>query len=166
MLKIALLTLVFAFPLYADIRVANSYVSWAETAISEDRWNDALLALERANDFSDVSSDVSYLLALARFNQNRDRALVLRALNQGLALNRWNKYSALDARTLRAETLIQIRRYNEAIAELSALPQNVNVLSLQLLALRGLDNREYFAQALEQIMNRYPGSARPVRIFF
>ena len=49
-----------------DAAVASRYFDYALAAALDGRWADAEETLSRASDFSDVSSDVSYLLALAR----------------------------------------------------------------------------------------------------
>ncbi|MDR3276424.1 MAG: hypothetical protein LBT11_04320, partial [Treponema sp.] len=46
-----------------DEAAAERYAEWAAGAMAEGRWTEALEALERAQDFAAVSSDLSYMLA-------------------------------------------------------------------------------------------------------
>jgi len=91
-----------------DSAVAERYAQWAKETIEKGQWNEALAGLERASDFADISSDISYLLALARSRQNKGRRLVLQALDQALYVNRWKLYDSEAARLLKADSLIGI----------------------------------------------------------
>ena len=76
-----------------DAAVATQYVLWAEDAITAGQWTRARAALERAADFADVSSDISYLLALARSRTNDNRGSVLQAVRQAIKTGLWSRYS-------------------------------------------------------------------------
>ncbi|MDR2534796.1 MAG: hypothetical protein LBD29_02025 [Treponema sp.] len=152
--------------LVGDRVIAEKYAVWAKTAIEEGRWAEALAGLERGSDFSTVSSDIAYLLGLARSHENRPRGAVLEAVNYALETNHWNSYTPLSAVILKAETLIQIRRYTEALSELAGLPQTVDTLYLRLLALKGLNDKEGFSKILTKYMDAYPRDPRGIRVFF
>ena len=84
-----------------DAIVAERFVIWAEEAIAAGQLPQALIALERASDFADVSSDVSYLLAFVRSQKNESRLLVLQALEKAIKVNQWRRYSEAQARLCR-----------------------------------------------------------------
>ena len=174
MLRVAVLFLVFACGVHTvvysqttgDNAIAERFVLWAQNAIAEERWAEALAALERGADFADASSDVSYLLAYVSMRENRPRDRIFETLRYSLVTDRWNLYSADDARTLLAQALIESLRYNDALRELALVPVNIETISLRLRALRWLDDRERFAETLDVAMNRFPRDPQPVRIFF
>jgi tetratricopeptide (TPR) repeat protein len=149
-----------------DTAVAERYVEWARTAIENEQWALAEEALERAADYADISSDLSYLLALARNHQNRSRRAVLEALHNALAVGRWNSYSAGEARLLLAETLIAIRSFEEALASLDLAGESSREISLRALAYRGLGDSRGFIQTITQALLQYPRSPEPANILF
>ena len=152
-----------------DAAVAYRYALWAKEAIEKNQWSEALAALERASDFADVSSDISYLLALARSREGQGRGLVLEALNRALYVDRWRIYESADARLLKAENLIAVRAYNEALNELSQQRKSPRETGLVLRALCGLhrgSRSEEFLNYLTLTLDRYPRECGPVRIFF
>ncbi|GHV93436.1 hypothetical protein AGMMS50268_39390 [Spirochaetia bacterium] len=144
---------------------AELYTAWAEQLIGENRWPEALVVLERGGDFADVSSDISYLLALARFHENSPRGAVLEALRRGLEARRWTKYSAAKARLLEAEVLVQLRNFSEALQVLSQAPVGVDAERLRLLALKGLSDRVEFRRVMAEALDRYPRESGPALIF-
>jgi hypothetical protein len=155
-----------------EAAVAERYVEWVLTAIEREGWEEAEEALERAADYADVSSDISYLLALVRSRLDRPRRLVLEALRMGLAFNRWNRYSASQARLLEAETLIAIRAFEEALGSLGsrgsleAAGEDEHSLSLKAQAYQGLRDSRLFIQSIGEALDRYPRSPEPPRILF
>ena len=144
---------------------AGRYAQWAKNAMDEGRWKEALSALERAADFADVSSDISYLLALALSHENRPQGTVLGALDAALAVNRWKMCNPESARLLRADTLITLRAYPEALAELSRVGNSPGKAVLWLRALVSFRPNEFFSYMAETL-DRYPRETGPVRIFF
>jgi hypothetical protein len=149
-----------------DTAVAERYVQWVRNAIDGDQWALAEEALERAADYADVSSDLSYLLALVRTHERRPRWTVLEALHSALAFNRWNFYSREEARLLEAETLIAIRSFGEALDSLQTAGESNRALCLRALACRGLRDSRGFLQTIKAGLDRYPRSPEPVRILF
>jgi hypothetical protein len=141
-----------------DPAVAERYFLWADQAAAEGRWPEALAALERAADFADVSSDLSYLLALARshaleaeggFIQSfsprphqgtrpNNRRTVLEAVERALEADRWGRYSPAKARLLEAEQFAALRNYAAALASLEGVPDCADAAALRLAALKGL----------------------------
>jgi hypothetical protein len=148
-----------------DPAQAEKYTAWAEKAISEDRWAEALTALERAADYGDVSSDLSYLLAKARSHANQSRGSVLEALGRALTANRWHTYSPVDAKLMEAENFIALKRYAEALNILAPLPDSYEAACLKLLALRFLPGMEEFRRQMSSALDRYPRETGLVRIF-
>ena len=151
--------------LRGDRAVADRYALWAKNAVEEGRWEEALAALERASDFADVSSDIAYLLALALYRQNQPRSMVLSALEKALEVNSWTFYDSESTRLLKAENLIAIKAYTQAILELSKVHRSPKETELLLKALIS-SNPEEFRRSLEEALDRYPRETAPVRLFF
>jgi tetratricopeptide (TPR) repeat protein len=149
-----------------DAAVAERYAEWARTAIAEERWEEAEAALERAADYADVSSDLSYLLALARSRLGRPRRLVLDALRQGLAFKRWKVHSAAQARLLEAETLIATRSFEAALEALQEAGDDGHTLSLKARAYRGLLDGRLFIRTIQEALDRNPRSPEAPRLLF
>jgi hypothetical protein len=149
-----------------DAAVAERYAEWARAAIEREEWEAAETALERAADYADVSSDLSYLLALVRSRLNRPRRLVLDALRRGLAFKRWNAASAAQARLLEAETLIALRSFEAALDSLRAVAEDDHTLCLKARAYRGLADSRLFIQTLREALDRGPRSPEAPRILF
>ena len=166
--------------IWGDGEAAEQYVRWAGQAIEEGRWGEALAALERAADFANVSSDVSYLLAYVRSREGKSRVSVIEALDKAIETNRWVSYNAVQAFLLKAEQLIAVRRFTDALyvldqAEGNAVTERADLAILRLLAFRGLasGNNADSVQALARFrgltlsaMDRFPRDPRPLRIFF
>ncbi|MCL2380559.1 MAG: hypothetical protein FWC64_03075 [Treponema sp.] len=148
-----------------DSAVAEQYARWALAAIERGQWAQALAGLERAAGFADVSSDISYLLALARTNQNQSRRSVLQALTQALYVNRWSLFNSEAARFLKAETLIAVRAYEDALVELSRVAPGPREATLRLRALAAFRPWEFFSQ-MAHILDLYPRETEPVRVLF
>jgi len=125
-----------------DILVAERYVVWAEQAIADGRMAQAQATLERANDFADVSSDVSYLLASVRARNGESRFLVLEALEKAIGVNQWRRYSEAEALLLQAEHLIALRRFYAALNSLDIYrflaSETIDSALLRMQALSGL----------------------------
>jgi len=159
-----------------DSAIADRYVQWAEQQIKAGQWSQARNALERAADYADVSSDISYLLALARFNTNESRGSVLQALGNAIQTRRWTRYSEAEARLLEARELIAMRRYSSALDALAIFQpvavETADAAMLRLAALKGLVNNgavSYsveFRRRMSEAMNRYPRDTRALRLLF
>ena len=170
-----------------DPAVAEKYLQWAEDAIAAERWDQARAALERAADFADVSSDISYLLALARSHENESRRLVLDSLEQAIITRRWKYYTEAQARLLQADQLIILRRYSQALNTLAVYKtidgETADLALLRLGALKGLilnggDSSGVrpapgvvilpvpaeFRRRMLETLDRYPSDPRPLRI--
>ena len=152
------------FPL-RDSAVARQYALWAQGMIESGDWQRALAGLERAADFADVSSDISYMLAQARAHTGGSRRLVLEALDTALHLNRWDMFDSEAARLLRSRTLIEMGAHHEALTELSRVRPSPQEAVLNLRALAASRPQDFFARA-EQVFDMYPRETEPVRVFF
>jgi tetratricopeptide (TPR) repeat protein len=146
--------------------VAEQYVFWAEEAAAAGRWDEALAGLERAADYADVSSDLSYLLALARSRTGKPRGAVLEALGRAGEAGRWRRYSPEAALLLEAETLIALRNFSGALNLLARRPADADGAALRLSALRGLPDLREFRRVMEETLERYPRDPRPAEVFF
>ncbi|MDR3138889.1 MAG: hypothetical protein LBT95_04355, partial [Treponema sp.] len=148
-----------------DWEAGIKYVDWVRQAISEERWDEAAAALERGTDFSDVSSDISYLFALVCSRRGRPRGAVLAALRRALEVDRWHRYSPGEGRLLEAETLIALRRFPEALDVLAPLPPGAGADRLRLFALKGLDRRKDFRSLMAKALDAYPWDPFFPRLF-
>ena len=148
-----------------DSAVAERYAKWANDTIIKGQWSAALAGLERAADFSDVSSDISYLLALARSHEKKDRGSVLQALNKAFYIDNWHIYGPESARLLKAENLIAIKAYREAMAELSMVRSSPEQAVLTLKALY-YSKDGIFHRFITETLDRYPRETGPARILF
>jgi len=159
-----------------DSAIADRYFQWAEQQIKAGQWTLARNALERAADYADVSSDLSYLLAKARLNTNESRGSVLQAVGDAIRVGRWNRYGEAEARLLEASQLIAMRRYSDAIGSLAIFQpvavETADAAILRLNALKGLVNGGLetasgeFLKRTTEAMNRYPRDARVLRLLF
>jgi hypothetical protein len=159
-----------------DSAIGDRYIQWVEQTIKAGQWSQARSALERAVDYADVSSDISYLLALARFNTNESRGSVLQAVGKAIRTGRWMHYSEAQARLLEAQQLIAMRRYSAAIDSLSIFQpvavETADAAMLRLAALKGLVNSgavsysAEFRRRMAEAMNRYSRDTRALRLFF
>ena len=171
----------YAQPIYAqpqigsgldDTEVARQYVDWAQKAMDETRWKEALSALERAADFANVSSDLSYLLAVARLNGGQNRIKVIEALDMAIETNIWVSYNKAQALLLKAELLISMRNYTGALFCIDQVSETADSAMLRLMAFRGLANsgdveaQARFRSLTLSAFDRYPRDPRPLRIFF
>jgi tetratricopeptide (TPR) repeat protein len=148
-----------------DTEAADKYAAWAKTAMDEGRWPEALAGLERAADFADVSSDLSWLLALARSHFNEPRGAVLEALRKAAAVNQWRWYNPAGALFMEAELLIELRFFSNALEVLSFLPEDARTMRLRLLALKNYGRYEEFLGDMERALNRYPRDAGIARVY-
>jgi len=179
---------------FGDAEPARQYVQWARQMIDEGRWAEALAGLERAMDFADVSSDISYLFALACIHNiyadmRCNRYSAIDALERAIEINRWEIYNESMALLLKAEQLIFMRRFSNALSTLDQIGANLypfgavssgadfaaDLVYLRLLAFRGLaDSAGYdsvqamarFRSLVLSAMDRHPRDPRPLRVFF
>ncbi|MDR0641339.1 MAG: hypothetical protein LBG07_02645 [Treponema sp.] len=171
---------------------AEQFLEEAGRLIGEDRWGEALALLERGADFAGVSSDISYLLALARRHEGFPLPAVLEALARAAGAGRWEKYSPVQAYLLEAETLIWLRDYSGALRILDRAEQGSpeiwtfsgpesgkdggdipprqedqsQAVILRLLALKGLPDQGEFCRRLRLALDRCPRDPRLVEILF
>ena len=157
-------TALYASEERGDGAMALRYAQWAKDAIDQGRWSEAHAALERAADFADVSSDISYLLALTRVNANWGRGSVIEALETALLTDRWVIHSSEEARLLKIEKLIGLRFYHDALLELSMVSRSPREAELTLKAL--VSRPAEFRRVMAETLSRFPRETGPVRIFF
>jgi len=175
-----------------DFEVAAQYVRWIQRALDEKRWDDAAAALNRTEEFAGVSSDISYLHVYIYCNYDKNpflpvRTELIKYLDRAIDTNRWIIYNENNALLFKAELLIALRRYHDALECLDRVSERegaagsaqirADAAMQRLLALRGMafsGRPEYnTAQALSQFrsqvliaMDRFPRDSRPLRIFF
>jgi hypothetical protein len=160
---------------YDDGQAAQQYVNWAKKEIDEGRWSSALAGLERAADFANVSSDISYQLALARSHEDKNRTGIIEVLDHAVDVNRWVIYNKNDALLLKAQQLVAMRKFSNAISILDGTVTNADSVCLRLMALKGQasgigdstnDAPQLFRTLLLSALDRFPRDPRPLRIFF
>ncbi|MDR3145765.1 MAG: tetratricopeptide repeat protein [Treponema sp.] len=149
-----------------DRAVAERYAGWARRAMDEGRWTEAEAALERAADYADVSSELSWLLALVRLHEKRLPGAVLEALRRAIAADRWESYPPEEVRLLEAALLIRFRFYAEALESLSRIPEGADAALLRLRALMGLRDLSRFRGAMKDSLERYPRDPRQAELLF
>jgi len=147
-----------------DRAMAERYAQWAKNTMEMGLWSEANSGLERAADFADVSSDIGYLLALTRLHENKPRTGVLEALNLALLVDNWVIYNAELARFEKADTLIALRLYPEALQELLLVRRGPRRAALTLKALANYRLPD-FRQNMREVLDLYPRESEPVRIF-
>lgn len=147
-----------------DTAVAGKYVDWALSALEQGNWTAAEQALEGASDFSDQSSDASYLLALVRFTLNRPIGAVLEADKRALAVHRWSRYTEAGALLLEAQALIDLRSFSEALEVLQGLSPSSDSAYLRLRALWGLHDWTTFRRTMAAAFDAYPLDTRFPRL--
>ncbi|MCL2230633.1 MAG: hypothetical protein FWC01_06015 [Treponema sp.] len=170
-----------------DSAAAQQYYRWIEQAINEDRWDDARAALVRTRGFENVSSDLSYIRAIVYKRFGEMRTDVIEALDTAIQTNRWVFNNEVNALLFKAETLLILRRYRQAIACIDLIEAREGIIStspiaasaamvrldaLQSLALGrepvndpGLALAQFRSQLLIT-MDRFPRDPRPLIIFF
>ncbi|MDR2182168.1 MAG: hypothetical protein LBN92_05755 [Treponema sp.] len=152
---------------FGDAAIAQKYIIWAEGEISGGRTARALAALERGSDYAASSSDISYLLALLRDREGAGRGAVLAACRQALETDRWDRYTAGEARLLEARALVELRRFREALFVLQSCdPRAADTVYWRLCALKELDERSEFTGRLAGALSSFPRDARFLRVFF
>jgi len=168
---------------WGDGEAAQKYVEWIKQAVDEGRWSEALAATERAADFANVSSDISYQFALVLSNMGKSRKSIIEALDRALEINRWVIYSENQALLLKARQLIAMRKYLNAFEALDKAGESADVAVLRLLALRGMASAgsavpvgtegydpvfalSRFRSQILVAMDRYSRDPRPLRVFF
>jgi hypothetical protein len=168
-LMILLFLLLMAGPVNAqqtgDAAIAARYLAWAQTAIDDDRWDAAGTALERARDFAEASSDISYLRAVVLLHQGEAKGAVLEALRQALETRRWTSYTPEQARFLEAQVLIRLRLFYQALRSLEMVYTDAESTYLRLCALRYV-SPDGFRGSLSEALEQYPRDPRFVQLFF
>jgi hypothetical protein len=146
--------------------MAEKYALWAMDSIKQEQWMEAEAALERAADFADVSSDLSYLLALCQNQLNRPRGAVLYALDKAIETDRWTHYDVDSAFLLKAETLLAVKDYFGVIDIVNRLHPSAETMILHLHALKRLDDVSAFLRLMTRALNLYEHDPRFVSILF
>jgi len=169
-----------------DAEAAHQYIVWIRQALDEGRIGEAIAAIDRALDFSNVNSDISYLAAFIGKIGETSRLAVINHLDTAIEVNRWVYYSENDALVLKAEQLVNMRRYSSALAALDQiregdisrnaatdiLPLSADAAMLRLKAFRGLAFNSLSATEIAAFqsltlsaMNRFSRDTRPAVIF-
>ena len=171
-----------------DSAIAHRYAAWVAKAIVAGQWEQARAGLGRASDFIDVSSDISYQMALVLSHDNESRAQILAVLANAIHTGLWSQYTEAQARFMQAGLFIAMRRYTEALDTLAVrralVGDDADSAMLRLEALKGLAMTGQrlsgvqtgveanlplpaeFRHRILETMDRYPRDTRPLRILF
>jgi hypothetical protein len=142
-----------------EAEIAGKYLEWARQAANEGRRGAAINALRRALNYADVSSDISYLLASLEYEDEMImRGQVLSNVNLAIGTDRWNYYSLNDARLLKANILVDLMRYDEALRIIALIDESEEKELLRLKALLHSKQNALFRRAAERAMELYPFS--------
>jgi len=168
-ISIVLLYISSGLSLFAQVDetpLAQLYVEGALKAIHDGRWSDAEVLLEQGSDFSAASSDLSYLIALVRFQLERPVTTVLEALRQAKMTDRWQRYTAQSASLIEAQALMMMRQFEQAQQILQSLFPSADVLYFQLTILALQDYQDQFTQLFYKTVNTYPLDPRFPALYF
>lgn len=146
--------------------LAQQYVEGALKAIYDGRWQDAEALLEQGADFASASSDLSYLIALVRFQLARPVGSVLEALRQAKMTDRWQRYTAQSASLLEAQALMVMRQFEQAQQLLQGFFPSADVLYFQCKILALQNNQGQFTRLVSQAVNTYPLDPRFPALYF
>ena len=165
-----------------DTAIARRYLEWAQREAGAGRNAEAIAALERAVDYTAVSSDLSYYMALLQegnlhrsawlsIQADYSRFSIIEKCRLALETNRWEHYTPEEARLLEAKMLTGLRFFEETLYVLRYCDSEKYITQYSsLLALRGLaqshGEEAEFLKALSVIMDRFPREPGPVKILF
>ena len=172
-----------------DSAMALKYINYIQEAIEKGKWDEAQygFGFARAQDFNDVLSDISYLQAVLQHkNGPIDKKIIINNLNQAIDVNRWVIYSKNEALILKAELLISLRDYTDALECINIISRSAELASnaqmradtamLRIRALRAIaagntvgDPIQALAQFRSEVllaMDRFPRDPRPLQYFF
>jgi hypothetical protein len=142
-------------PATGEEALASAYVEWTVPLVQVSPAK-AERALLRASDYADVSSDISYLLAVARRELNRPRDEILAPLDRALLTDKWEKFSSAQARTLKVKTLLEMKRYDAALSVIATLPASAAMTAAKLWALIQSGSQDAFREAADIALDAYP----------
>ncbi|MDR1468202.1 MAG: hypothetical protein LBT00_02790 [Spirochaetaceae bacterium] len=134
--------------------------SLLESGSGGGRLDEAEAALLRSLDYADVSSDISYQLAFVRQELRRPTALVLEAVRNALAVDRFRIYQPEDARLIEARALLTVRQYSNALRSVQLCADNVESALVRLEAWKGLDDRQGFIREASLSLDRFARDPR------
>jgi hypothetical protein len=140
-LSVALLGLLFLGASGGEVSpqfaVAQKYADWAQAVLARGEYEKALVFLEKARDYANSSSDLSYMLAVSRNQCGKSADSVLNAALVALETGNWNQYKHTDALFLSAQMNVRLRRYKTALDALAGCEESAETALLRLSALRG-----------------------------
>lgn len=149
-----------------EAAVADRYFRYALTAAERGAWEEAEKTLIRSLDYADVSSDIPYLLAVARRRLSRPVSSALAAVRLSLAASRFRQYSREEAILLQADCLVVMRAFEEARMVLALLPNGPDRLYLSIKAAAGLADWNRFRELLRTAIEAHPHDPRFLRLLF
>lgn len=147
-----------------DAAIAEKYFQWAQKAVDEGRWREAFIGLERASDFAECSSDISYLSAVVRLHEKQPRDAALTAVKFAVETDEWRHYSREQGLLLQAKIEIGFHRFRGALSLLNAVMDSAEEVRLRLLAYKGLEDWSRFTTIASTALEKYPRDVRIARI--
>ena len=124
-----------------------------------------MIVLERGSDYADVSSDLSFLLAMTQSRFKKPKGEIILTLRKALAANHWNYFRPENARLMEAEILIAVKVYQDALNVLTFTSESIDSARLRLLAMRFMPNKNAYFRYTIEMMELYPREPAPARIF-
>jgi hypothetical protein len=147
-----------------DGAVAARYSDYAERLIDGNKLAEAEAVLERAHDYADGLSDLSFRLAFVRMGLGRPAPQIIEAAETAIAADRWRKWRAEDARLVLAKMLIRTKQYPHALRTLALCSESAENAVLRLEAFRGLRDAPAFLREAAAAFDRYPRETRIPRL--
>jgi hypothetical protein len=147
-----------------DVAIAEKYFQWAQKAVDEGRWDVGLIGLERAGDFAESSSDISYLFAVALLHEGRDRETALIAVKLAVETDRWQWYSREQGLLLCAELELGLHRFQNVLLLLNRVADSASAARIKILAYKGLEDWANFTISASTALEKYPRDVRIARI--
>ncbi|HTX71424.1 MAG TPA: tetratricopeptide repeat protein, partial [Rectinemataceae bacterium] len=145
--------------------LARAFLDEARLRADAGDWPGAISLLSEAEESDGSDSDIRYLSALAQLQTGADPRRSLDELDAALSAHRFSYYKPRDALSLKAETLVRVGRYNEALDALVGLDPDADVRWVRCRALAGLGRRDAFDREIQSAFDRFPDDARFPREF-
>jgi hypothetical protein len=152
----------FVCPLYADRQddeIAKKYFAYVLDLYNKGEYRAAQSALNRADDYSDVLSDLSYLNAVVKKQLQRPAREILFQVQKAIAVNRFNKIDYNNALLLEAEILLRIKEYLSALGVLRQCMPSQEKSKLLMKIYAGLNNREQFRNTASSALEQFKDDA-------
>jgi tetratricopeptide (TPR) repeat protein len=154
----------------ASRSIARGFYEEARSLAATGKWKAAASLLAEANAYDGTDSDILYLSGLAAREAGVPLGEALAELDAAVAAGRFSDYAERDARTLAAEILGALRRWDAALSMLppagpdSSLDPRYRLVRVR--AFSGLGDSAGRDAELSEAMRRFPDDPRFPRLLF